>query len=268
MSESHLSRLEDVVAAGSVAEEGNEGGLEEEAEVTEMVGHTLLRQREVSSLADHEISPLDAHNGDEVARLSHLKGLGRVANGVAIGHEGSSVEGRDLVISGVPSALGPGILTSDGLSGQLIRSLIILFSISERVEESDVNLGVGGLIPTELDNLIIVDNPVFAILLPVRIVELRVTVGPASLGVDRHVGIVDFTFGGNRSINTLETEQGGGSNTVVVQNVEVGVDTGRSLDNTDLEVSEADELGIDQVIVLGGTRHTVHDIELGVLVGE
>ena len=59
----------------NVKEDGDKGGLEEESEVTEVVDHTLLGEGEVSGLADHEISPLDADDGYEVTGLGHLEGL-------------------------------------------------------------------------------------------------------------------------------------------------------------------------------------------------
>ena len=59
----------------NVQEDGDEGSFEEESEVTEVVDHTLLGEGEVSGLADHEISPLDADDGYEVTGLGHLEGL-------------------------------------------------------------------------------------------------------------------------------------------------------------------------------------------------
>ena len=50
-----------------VQEDGDKGSFEEETKVAEVVDHTLLRDGEVSGLADHEISPLDANDGDEIA---------------------------------------------------------------------------------------------------------------------------------------------------------------------------------------------------------
>ena len=51
----------------NVQKDGDEGGLEEESEVTEVVDHELLGEGKVSSLANHKISPLDAHNRDEIS---------------------------------------------------------------------------------------------------------------------------------------------------------------------------------------------------------
>ena len=45
-----------------VAEDGDEGGLEEESEVGVPVDHALLRDGEVPGLADEEIGPLDTDN--------------------------------------------------------------------------------------------------------------------------------------------------------------------------------------------------------------
>jgi len=87
-----LSGLETVVHEWDIQENGNESGLGEESEVTEGVVHTLLRQGEVSGLADHEISPLDANDGYEVTRLSVLKSLSGVADWVGVVTVGELVE--------------------------------------------------------------------------------------------------------------------------------------------------------------------------------
>ena len=96
----------------NVKEECNKGGLEENTEVTERVDHTLLGKREVSGLADHQISPLDAHDGYEIAGLSELEGLGGVANWVPFVSNGSSVEPWNSFIIWSISALNPGIWSS------------------------------------------------------------------------------------------------------------------------------------------------------------
>jgi len=75
MSKWNLSSLEPVVNEWNVTENGDEGGLREESEVAETVGHALLGEGQVSGLADHEISPLDANDGDEVSGLSVLERL-------------------------------------------------------------------------------------------------------------------------------------------------------------------------------------------------
>jgi hypothetical protein len=77
----NLSRTKGVVQEWHVAEAGDQSSLEEETEVSESVVHALLGKGQVSGLADHEISPLHAHDGDEVTGLSELEGLGGVANG-------------------------------------------------------------------------------------------------------------------------------------------------------------------------------------------
>jgi len=69
------SGTEGNVQEWNVQEDGDEGSLEEESEVTEVVDHTLLGEGEVSGLADHEISPLDADDRYEVTGLGHLEGF-------------------------------------------------------------------------------------------------------------------------------------------------------------------------------------------------
>ena len=52
------------IAVIEVAEECDKGGLKEESEVGVVVQHSLLRDGQVTGLANHEIRPLYAHNGD------------------------------------------------------------------------------------------------------------------------------------------------------------------------------------------------------------
>lgn len=66
-----------------VAKESNKGGLEEESEVGSVVDHTLLGDGEVSGLANEEIGPLHADNGDKVSSLGVEESLKGVANEVA-----------------------------------------------------------------------------------------------------------------------------------------------------------------------------------------
>ena len=49
----------------TVGQEGGQTGLEEEAEVEEMILHSLLEDRVFPCLADDEVSPLHNHNGGE-----------------------------------------------------------------------------------------------------------------------------------------------------------------------------------------------------------
>jgi len=60
--ESNLSGGKSNVEEWNVTEDSDENGLEAKAEVTETVDHTLLSEGEVSSLADHQVSPLDSNN--------------------------------------------------------------------------------------------------------------------------------------------------------------------------------------------------------------
>ena len=54
-----------LVHARGVGEEGSQAGLEDEAEVHEMVLHSLLEDRVFPCFADDEVSPLHNHNGRE-----------------------------------------------------------------------------------------------------------------------------------------------------------------------------------------------------------
>jgi len=100
----------------NVQEDGDEGGLEEESEVTEVVDHTLLGEGEVSGLADHEISPLDADDRYEVTGLGHLEGFGGIADWSILGDVGVHEEawnGGVLDSDWWVSALSPGGWGSD-----------------------------------------------------------------------------------------------------------------------------------------------------------
>jgi len=63
-----------------VAKEGNEDSLEDETEVENLVLHTLLGDGQVSSLADHEIGPLDTNDRHEVGALSGSESFSGVAH--------------------------------------------------------------------------------------------------------------------------------------------------------------------------------------------
>jgi hypothetical protein len=132
----NLSRTEGVVQEWHVAEDGDQSSLEEETEVSESVVHALLGKGQVSGLADHEISPLHADDGDEVTGLSELEGLSGVANGPA-GDAGVLIEaGR--VTAEWPSARSPGI-------GRSVLG----------VEESDIDLSVLCFVPSDTQKVII-----------------------------------------------------------------------------------------------------------------
>ena len=62
VSEWNLSGSEGDVQEWNVQEDGDEGSLEEDSEVTHGVDHELLGEGKVSGLANHKVSPLDAHN--------------------------------------------------------------------------------------------------------------------------------------------------------------------------------------------------------------
>lgn len=132
MWEWNLSSSQGSVHEWNVQEDGNEGGFEEQTKVSKTVDHTLLREGQVSSLADHEISPLDANYRYEIARLSELKSLGGVANWVPLGSVGLLVELWKRLITWIISALNPCIWSS-------------VFSI----EQSDINLSVLFFIPSK-----------------------------------------------------------------------------------------------------------------------
>ena len=65
-----------------------------------------------------------------------------------------------------------------------------------------------------------------------------------------------------------EVKESAWSPAIVVEHVEVGEETSRGLHDTDLEISEGDELGVNKMITLGVSWETLHDVELRVLVSE
>jgi hypothetical protein len=104
MGEGDLSCSEGFVEEGSVKEDGDEDGLEDESSVGVVVDHTLLGDRESSSLADHEIGPLDAHDRDEVTGLGESESFSSVAD-LGSGDDGVLVEVETFTF--VPSAARP-----------------------------------------------------------------------------------------------------------------------------------------------------------------
>jgi len=155
----------------NIAEDGDEDGLEAHTKVTEAVDHTLLGKGEVSSLADHQISPLDANDGDQVAGLSEFEGLSGVADG-HFGDDGESVHPWEGFVLWFPAASGIGLRTSErlgvGISSDIllilywsVRSISVSGSLairSVRVVETNVNSRVHVSIPTEELGLIVVGS--------------------------------------------------------------------------------------------------------------
>jgi len=78
--EGDLSCTESNVQPGDVAQESNKNGLECETKVGVHVDHTLLRDRKSTSLADHEVGPLHAHNRNKVTSLSVFESFGGPAD--------------------------------------------------------------------------------------------------------------------------------------------------------------------------------------------
>jgi len=104
-----LSGTESNIEEWNVEEDSDESSLEEKSEVTEVVDHELLGEGKVSSLANHKISPLDAHNRDEISGLSILKSFNGVANRPVFGVVRVLVEIRVVFDIGMwaPSAGSP-----------------------------------------------------------------------------------------------------------------------------------------------------------------
>jgi hypothetical protein len=227
MGEGDLSGTERFVEEGYVTKDSDEDGLEDESSVSVVVNHTLLGDRESSGLADHEIGPLDAHDGDEVTTLGESEGFSSVAD-LSSGDDRLLVEVETF--SFVPSAASPRV------------------GGSVDVEETDIDTVVLVTVPVELS------LERFAHVVGVSVVEGS--------------GVVDIRFVGDVSVLKGESESGAGANSIIVENVEVGEESSGSLDNTNLQVSEGNKLGIHEMVSLGVTGVSLHDIKLRVLIGE
>jgi len=139
--ERNLSGGQGHVQERNVAEDGDENGLEAKSKVTEAVDHTLLSKRKVSSLADHQVSPLDANNRDQVASLSVFEGLSGVANRPSSGLVRESVEPGECVVGWAPSAVSVSLRSSERSVRTSLELTIVVLSIgSVRVVETDIDL--------------------------------------------------------------------------------------------------------------------------------
>jgi len=111
MGEGDLSGTKSNIKEWNIEEDSDESSFEEKSEVTEVVDHELLGKGKVSSLANHKISPLDAHNRDEISGLSILKSFNGVANWPVFGVVRVFIEIGVVFDIGMwaPSAGSPGI---------------------------------------------------------------------------------------------------------------------------------------------------------------
>jgi hypothetical protein len=130
----------------------------------------------------------------------------------------------------VPSALRPGV------------------GRSVNVEETDINTVVLVTVPVELG------LEGFAKVVGVTVVKLG--------------GVVDIGGIGDVTILKGESESSSRADSIIVKDVEICEESSGSLHNTNLQVSERDKLGIHEMVSLGVTGISLHDIKLGVLVGE
>ena len=133
------------------------------------------------------------------------------------------------------------------------------------VEESNIDLVVSSFIPCESDVVILVGS------------VISVTVDGSSRVSSDWIGSVDecglsgiIDIGGvwKWSLDFGHFPEGLWSDTEVVKDNEVSVHTGGSLDNTDLEVSERDKFGVDEMVKFGLSWEPVHDIKFRVFVGK
>jgi len=227
MGERNLSGTEGLVEERSVGEDTDKDSLEDETSVSVVVDHTLLGDGKGSGLADHQIGPLHAHDGDEVTTLGESKSFSSVAD---LGSRDNGVFVEVEAFTFVPSALRPGV------------------GRSVNVEETDIDTVVLVTVPVELG------LEGLAKVVGVTVVKLG--------------GVVDIGGVGDVTILKGESKSSGGADSIIVEDVEVGEESSGSLHNTNLQVSERDKLGIHEMVSLGVTGVSLHDIKLGVLVGE
>ena len=98
--------------------------------------------------------------------------------------------------------------------------------------------------------------------------DFRVLLKPVGVSVVQRLGVVDVIGVWDVTLLSGQTEGTAGANTVVVEHVEVGEESGGGLGDSDLEVSEGDEFGVDEMVTLRVPGVPLHDIELGVLISE
>lgn len=251
-----------------IEKEGNESELEEETEVTHAVDHTLLIEGEISGFGGDETGSLDSDDGYEVAGLSILKSLGGVADWVLLGDVRGSTDG----VIGSESAASPGVVIGEWSS----------------VEESDIDLGVSLVVPSEssklgeLDNLLVSINWVLVLIQPIWISALVNWVFHVVVGINLSpcghqvrvpeewgfVNLVSITFCWQDGLGGGHLPNSDWSDTIVIENKEVGVHTGSSLNHTDLEITERNELCVYEMVSLRISRLPFHDIELWVFIGK
>jgi hypothetical protein len=80
--------------------------------------------------------------------------------------------------------------------------------------------------------------------------NLEIFVLVVSVSVVNRRGVVDIVWVRDISLFSGQFEESLGTDTIVMQYVEVGEETGGGLDNTDLEIGEHDELGIHEMVTL------------------
>jgi len=227
MGEGDLSGTERLVEEGCVGKDSDEDSLEDESSVSVVVDHTLLGDGESSGLADHQIGPLHAHDGDEVTTLGESKGFSSVAE---LGAGDNRVLVEIEAFSFVPSAASPRVGTSVD------------------VEETDIDTIVLVTVPVEL--------------------SLEGFTHVVGVSVVQGTWVVDIMLVGDVAVLKGESESGAGADSIIVENVEIGKESSGSLDNTNLQVSEGNKLSIHEMVSLGVTGVSLHDIKLRVLIGE
>jgi len=190
---------------------------------------------------------LDANDGDEVTRLSVFKSLSGVANGISVGDVIEFVEVWEGLVGKAPSARCPGLWGSvHGIPKSNINFTVLCFVPSEDSISSIPSLGfIGGWVgPSHVGvtvEAVVSFSGIEITCLCIDSVFLSWFVtNESSLG-----WIIDITKVGEWCLLGSKTPNSGWADTEIVEGKEVGVNTSRSLNDTDLEVGEGDELSVD-----------------------
>lgn len=222
-----------------------------------MVDHELLTERESPGLGDEEVSLLHIDDRHEEGCLSVFQGVRRVAD-LRLSQLLLPVETWVLAVA-VPSALGP---CSNWLP---------------EVEEPDVKINLSVRIPVKNVKFFVVEIRAALRVHEINTLFLRGLSWPelakTSLcsGIaleDGIAGIVNIPRIGNNSWLSSKAEKSGWGNTVIVEHVEVTPIACKKLQHSNLEIRVANKLCIDQSVSFCASGVFLHDVELGVLVGE
>lgn len=214
----------------NVWKDSDKGGLEEEAKDHVAINHTLLRDGEVTGLADKQVGPLHNNNRDKVTTLSVTESFGSVADLLA-SDRWEAVECGLFGGIGVPAARSPrwsGAINEEKTEINIHGLETIPVELWSFVKIAVIGISCFfGEIGSELSN-----NSVNGLVV-VSVTE--------SVGVG---GVVDISVLGDNTILKSKEEGSWGRQTVIIEHVEIGEETSRGLNDTNLEISEGNKLSV------------------------